>query len=61
MYRYLKKIGNTEYISEWKSEELPDEIIKSSATFNNSLAPEMSYIGNKIRIKWDNSEFIHCL
>ena len=32
MYRYFKKIGNTDYISEWKSEGLCDEIIKPSNT-----------------------------
>ena len=27
MYRYFKKIGNTDHISEWKSKGLSDESI----------------------------------
>ena len=52
MYRYLKKIGNTECISEWKSKGLSDEIIKNATTSNNTLAPALSYIGNTIRVKF---------
>ena len=50
MYKCFKKIGNTGYISEWKSRGLSDEIIKSPSISNNSLAPLLSYIGKK-RIK----------
>ena len=32
MYRYFKKIGDTDYISEGKSYGLSDEIIKPSTT-----------------------------
>ena len=39
MYRYLKKIGNIDHISEWKSKGLSDGIIKSPPTSNDSLAP----------------------
>ena len=39
MYKYFKKIGDTDYISEWKYKGLSDEIIKSPTTSNNSLAP----------------------
>ena len=39
MYRYLKKIGNIDHISEWKSKGLSDGIIKSPSTSNDSLAP----------------------
>ena len=55
MYRYFKKIGNAEHISWWKSKGLSDEIIKSPNTSNNSLALELSYIGNKTRVKFDES------
>ena len=48
MYRYFRKIGNTERISSWKSKGLLDEIIKPSTTSDNSLAPALRYIGNKI-------------
>ena len=53
MYKYFKMIGNIDYISEWKSKGLSDEIIKSPSTYNNSLAPALSYIGSKTRVKFD--------
>ena len=54
MHRYFNKIDNTEYISEWKSKGLSDEIIKPPTTYNISLAPALSYIGkkNKSKICW---------
>ena len=57
MYRYFKKIGNTEPISSWKSKGLSDEIIKPPTTSDNILAPAsaLSYIGYKIRVKFDES------
>ena len=48
MYRYFRKTGNTERISSWKSKGLLDEIIKPPTTSDNSLAPALRYIGNKI-------------
>ena len=51
MYRYFKKTGTTDYISEWKSKGLSDEIIKPPSTTNNSLAPVLGNIGNKTRVK----------
>ena len=53
MYKYFKKIGNTECIVSWKSTGLSDEIIKPPSTSDNSLPPALSYIGNKTRIKFD--------
>ena len=53
MYRYFKKIGNTEHISSWKSKGLSDKIIKPVNTPVNSLALALSYSGNKIRVKLD--------
>ena len=53
MYRYFKKIGNTKCISSWKSKGLSDAIIKPPTTSDNSLAPALSYIGNKTRVKFD--------
>ena len=55
MHRYFNKIDNTEYISEWKSKGLSDEIIKPPTTYNISLAPALSYIGKKIRVKFVGS------
>ena len=42
IYRYFKKLRNTERISSWKSKGLSDEIIKPPATSDNSLAPALS-------------------
>ena len=53
MYRYFKRIGNTENISSWNSKGFSDEIIKPSTTSDNSLAPVLSNIGNKTRVKFD--------
>ena len=53
MYRYFKKIGNTERISSWKSKGLSDEIIKPLTTSDNSLAPVLSHFGNKTKVKFD--------
>ena len=73
MYRYLKKIGNTNHISEWKSKGLSDEITKPPSTTKNSLAPALSHIGTKTRVKFyrsclkqdriifNNSKYIHSL
>ena len=55
MYRYFKKIGNTDSISEFKSKGLSDEIINPPSTCDNSLPPELSYITNRTRVKFDES------
>ena len=55
MYRYFKKIGNTERISSWISKGLSDESTKPPPTTDNSLAPGLSYIGNKTKVKFDGS------
>ena len=34
---------------------MSDEIIKSPTTYNNSLAPALSYIGKKVKVKFDGS------
>ena len=53
MYRYFKRTGNTERISWWNSKGFSDEIIKPSTSSDNSLAPVLSNIGNKTRVKFD--------
>ena len=55
MYKYLKKIGNTDHILEWKSEGSSDEIIKASDISNNGLVQKSSYVGNKTRVKCHGS------
>ena len=52
MNRYFKRIGNTERFPLWESKRLSYEIIKHPTTPDNSLAPTLSYIGNKIRVKF---------
>ena len=55
MYRYFKKIGNTDHTSACKSKGLSDEIIKPPSTNNNSLSPALSYFGTKTRVKFNGS------
>ena len=45
MYKYFKKIGNTELISEWKSKRFSNEIIKPPSTSFNSFASTVEYTG----------------
>ena len=53
MYICFKKIDDTE--RNFKSKGLYDEIIKPPNTFNNSLAPALSYVVDKTRVKFDGS------
>ena len=55
MYRYFKKIGSTDPISESKSRGLPDEIIKPPSRNNNRLVPKLSYVSSRIRVKLHGS------
>ena len=50
--RYFKVIANKLYISSWKSKGLFNETIKPLATSDNSVAPLIDYVGNKIRTKF---------
>ena len=53
IYKYFKKIGNTYHFSEWKS----DESINPPTASINSLAPGLSYVGNKLSANFRG----HCL
>ena len=55
MDRHYKKIVNTYRTSEWKSKGLSDESIKAPTTSDNSLAPGLNCIGNKVRVKFVES------
>ena len=55
VYRYLKTVTNTNYISSWKSKGLSAESIKPPTTSNNRLTPELSYIDYNIRVKFTGS------
>ena len=50
VYKYIKIIANTRYISEWKSKRLTDESIKHFATSDNSLTPLIDYYSYNIRV-----------
>ena len=45
MYKYLKKVSNTDNISEWKYKRLSHEVIKPP---DNSLAPTLGYHNKKL-------------
>ena len=55
MYRYFKKLVNTNYVSSWKSKGLPDEKITPPKTGDNSLSSALSYYGTKTRVKFTGS------
>ena len=48
-------IGNTDYVSLWKSKGLSAETIEPPAKSDNSLTPEVSYYGTKTRVKFNGS------
>ena len=52
VYRYFKKVTNTNYISLWKSKGLSAENIKPPTTSENSLTPALSYYDYNIRVKF---------
>ena len=49
--KYFKVIVSTDYVSSWKSKGLYAEIIKPTATSNNSLTRALSYYNTKTRVK----------
>ena len=53
--RYFKKLDNIKHSSAWKSKGLSNESIKPPTTSNNSFAPALSYVGNKVRVNLDGN------
>ena len=51
MYKYFKRIGNSDYISSWKSKGFSDECIKPPSVPNNVLDPSLDYPSTKTRVK----------
>ena len=52
--RYFKTVSaNDSAIVSWKSKGLSDESIKPPITSNKILNPSLDYVGNKIRIKFN--------
>ena len=52
MYKQFWKIGDTDYISVWKTKGLSDEVIKPPTTSDNIIAPALNYIDSKTRVKF---------
>ena len=58
IYRYFRRIigtGTGNYIYFWKSIGLSDVRLNSNTAFNYKIAPELSYYGIKIRVKFNGS------
>ena len=55
LYKYFKKIGNTDHNSSWKSKGLPVERINPPATCDNSLTSSLNYIWTKTRVEFYGS------
>ena len=55
MYRYFKRVTNTNDILSWKSKGLSDESIKPPVTTNYSLNPKLSSFGTKTRVEFKGS------
>ena len=55
MNKYFKKIGDSDYISEWKSKGLSDRVIKLLAVSNNTIFPILNYFGTKTSVEFNGS------
>ena len=55
MYKYFKRVVNSDFILEWKPKKLTDESIKSPSAPNNFLDPNLSYYGNKMEVIYSGS------
>ena len=55
VYKFFKTIGNTDYISSWKSKGLSAESIKPPITPDNILTSALSYYDYNIRVKFTGS------
>ena len=55
MYRYFKRVVNSDYILEWKSKVLPDESIKSHSAPPNFLNLSLNYLGTKTKVRFSGS------
>ena len=52
-FNYSLIIGNKGNTSAWKSKGSSEESIKPTTTPNNSLAPLLDFVTDKIRLKFD--------
>ena len=56
-FKRIIGVGSGNYIYFGKSKGLSDERINSVTEYNYSITPELSYFGNKIRVKLNGSCF----
>ena len=54
MYKFFKQINN-DYISQWKSKGLSNEIITAPSVLNNFLNPSLKYLGVKLKVRFSGS------
>ena len=55
MYRYFKRVINSDYIFKWISKGLSDQSIKSLSASHNFLNPSSNYLGTKTRVRFSGS------
>ena len=55
IFRYFRRIDNTDYVLEWKSKELSDESIKYPSVPNNDLDNSLNYLGSTIKAKFNRN------
>ena len=55
MYRYFKRVVNSEYILSWKSKGLSDENIAPPSAPHNFLNLLLSYLSTKTRVRFSGS------
>ena len=54
MYKFFKQINN-DYISQWKSKGLSNEIITAPSEPNNFLNSSLEYLGVKLKVRFSGS------
>ena len=56
IFKYLKFIANTDYVSGWKSKGLSNESIRAISTSDDSLMPNLDYYDDfKVRVNFTES------
>ena len=68
MLKYFKREKNTDYVLEWKSNGITDEVFKVPTT-DNILKPSLAYGNNLLIITYKkvtynyekNSKYLYCL
>ena len=55
IYRYFKRVGNSDYSLSWKSKGSSDESITASSALHNFLNPSLSYLGTRIRLRFSRN------